>query len=149
MTEVPTDIARLLRERRWAALGTLNAGAPLASMVAYAPEPGLAGLFMHLSGLSLHTRNLLADPRSSLVVTDPDTGTGDPQLLPRVGLTGSVVLLEPGSAEWREARGIYVGRFPDAEPRFDLGDFRLFFFVPEEARYVGGFAKARSYRWGT
>ncbi len=149
MSEVPAEIARLVRERRWAALATLNGGAPLASMVAFAPEPGLAGLFLHLSGLSLHTRNLLEEPRCSIVITDPDLGTSDPQLLPRVGITGSVVLLEPGSAEWREAKEIYVGRFPDAEPRFDLGDFRLFFLVPEDARYVGGFAKARSYRWGS
>jgi len=149
VTEVPEGIALLVRERRWAALATLDDGAPLASMVAYAPEPGLAGLFLHLSELSLHTRNLLADPRASLVITDPDGGEGDPQLLPRVSLTGGVVLLDPDSAEWRAAREIYVARFPDALPRFDLGDFRLFFFVPDEARYVGGFAKARRYRWGT
>ena len=149
MEGVPEGIARLVRERRWAALCTLNGGAPAASMVAFAPEPGLAGLFLHLSGLSLHTRNLLADPRASLAIGDPDTGEGDPQLLPRVSLAGQVVLLDPESAEWDAAREIYVARFPDAAPRFELGDFRLFFFIPEEARFVGGFAKARSYRWGT
>jgi len=45
---------------RWAALATYGDGVPLASMVAYACEPGFAGFLLHLSRLSAHTRNLLA-----------------------------------------------------------------------------------------
>jgi putative heme iron utilization protein len=140
--EIYRDAARLVLEERWAAVATLDDGLPLATMVAYAPEPGLGGLLMLLSGLAAHTRALLGDPRCSLAVTRPDRGEGDPQLLPRVSIQGAVEALEPESPEHAAGKGLYLARFPDAEPRFDLADFVLFRFVPAEARYVGGFARA-------
>ena len=140
--EMYRDAARLVLGERWAAIATLDEGRPLATMVAYAPEPRLGGLLMLLSGLAAHTRALVDDPRCSLAVTRPDTGKGDPQLLPRVSLQGSVQVLEADSPEHAEGKALYLARFPDAEPRFDLADFVLFRFVPEEARYVGGFARA-------
>lgn len=136
------EAADLVLTQRWAALGTLNEGAPLVSMTSYAVEPGLAGILMLLSPLSLHTRNLLDDPRASLAVTRPDTGGGDPQELPRVTLTGSCVALEKGSEADRAGREVYAARYPQAGPRLGLPDMLLFRFVPEEARYVGGFGRA-------
>jgi putative heme iron utilization protein len=140
--EIYEDAARLVLEERWASLATLDDGLPLATMVAYAPEPGLGGLVMHLSGLAAHTRALLDDPRCSLAITRPDGGKGDPQLLPRLSLQGSAEALEPETKKHAAARALYVARFPAAEPRFELADFVLFRFVPAEARYVGGFARA-------
>src|SRR5512140_1537945 len=140
--EMNHDAARLILEERWAALATLDGGLPLATMVAYAPEPSLTGLLMLLSGLAAHTGALLADPRCSLAVTRPDAGTGDPQLLPRVSIQGSAIALEADEPQYGAAKRTYLARFPDAEPRFDLADFVLFRFVPAEARYVGGFARA-------
>jgi len=134
--------ARLLSAHRWAALATLHEGGPLASMVAYAAETDLSALFFHLSGLSAHTRDLLADGRASLCVGEADPGTGDPQTLPRVTLTGRTVALEEGTPPFEAARRLYLARFPDAEIRFGLPDFVLFVFVPEEGRVVGGFARA-------
>lgn len=136
------EIARLVLSQRWGALATLNDGAPLASMVAYAPEPGLAGLLLFLSGLSLHTRNLTADPRTSLVVGQPDPGTGDPQTLPRVSLQGRALEISREAQEFGTAWGHYVARFPEAAPRLNLGDFMLLRLIVDEARYVGGFARA-------
>ena len=141
---VHLEATKLLLEQRWAALATLHEGAPVASMVAYAVEPGLEGLLLFLSGLSAHTGDLLADPRASLAVSSPDTGAGDPQRLPRLGVQGRVTPLDRGSEEFARAGARYVERFPDAMPRFGLADFVLFRFVPEEARYVGGFARATS-----
>lgn len=140
--EVYREAAKLVLEERWAAVATLDGGRPLATMVAYAPEPGLGALVMHLSGLAAHTRALAGDPRCSLAVSRPDGKAGDPQLLPRISIQGAVEPLEPGTAGHAMAKGLYVARFPDAEARFELADFVLFRFVPEEARYVGGFARA-------
>lgn len=136
------EIARLVLAQRWGAVATLNDGALLASMVAYAPEPGLAGLLLFLSGLSLHTRNLASDPRTSLVVTQPDSGIGDPQTLPRVSLQGRVTEIPRDAREFDAAWGCYVARFPEAAPCLGLGDFVLLRLVVDEARYVGGFARA-------
>ena len=139
-SEMYKDAARLVLEERWGSLATLDGGTPVATMVAYAAEPSLGGLLFHLSGMAAHTRNLLEEPRCSLAITRPDTGKGDPQLLPRVSLRGQAVPIDDEAVE--EARALYIARFPDSEQRFELGDFALFRFVPEEARYVGGFARA-------
>ena len=138
--EAYREAARLVLEERWGALATVAEGAPLASMVAYAPEPGLGGLVIFVSQLAAHTRHLLAEPACSLAVTRPDTGTGDPQLLPRISLQGRAEPVDDDAIA--AARSLYLARFPDAAPRFELADFVLFRFVPVEGRYVGGFARA-------
>ena len=56
-------MVNLIRNRRWAALASLGVDGPEASWVAYAPEADFSGFLLHLSTLSAHTRNLLADPR--------------------------------------------------------------------------------------
>ncbi len=141
-SDLALEAARLVRGERWAALATLHEGEPLASHVAYAPEPDLSALVLHLSGMSAHTRDLLADGRSSLAIGRPDTGAGDPQTLARVTLAGRVEPLEEGAPGHGAAKSLYLARFPDAEMRFSLPDFVLFRFLPGAARYVGGFARA-------
>jgi putative heme iron utilization protein len=140
-----SDAARLVVAQRWAALATVSQGRAAGSMVAYAAEPGLRGLLMFLSMLGSHTRDLIADPRSSLVVTAPDPGEGDPQTLPRASLEGAAHEVARHDPEFAGAWACYVGRFPDAAPRIALTDFLLMRFVPERARYVGGFARAATY----
>lgn len=138
-------VAALVRGQRWAALATVDEdGAPHASMVAYAPEADLAGLLLHLSRLARHTRYLLAQPQASLVISAPDTSTGDPQTLPRVAVDGLISAISPDDPAYAAARSCYLARLPDAEPRFDFADFMLLRFEPQNARYVGGFARAHS-----
>lgn len=138
------EIAQLVLDQRWAALATNDGGAPLASMVAYAPQPGLEGVLMFLSGLSAHTRNLRDDPHASLAITVPDQGEGDPQLLPRVTLRGHVSVIARDDPAFAANWDKYVSRFPAAAPRIELGDFDLFRLKVDEVRYVGGFARAVS-----
>ena len=142
---VQLEAARLVVEERWAALATAGDEGPSASMVAYAIEPATLALVMHLSGLSAHTRQLLSTPRASLAISRPDPGQGDPQRLPRIGLTVTVQPLEPGSPEHAAASAAYLARFPDASMRFALADFVLFGCSIDAVRYVGGFARAASF----
>ena len=134
--------ARLLADHRWAALATLGEDGPAVSMVAYAPATDLASLLLFLSNLSEHTRNLIARPGAALVVSEIDTGSGDPQTLARVSVKGTVGIIERTAPEFDGAWRTYVGRLPDAAPRIALGDFSLFRVDIREARYVGGFARA-------
>ena len=136
-------LARLLREGRWAALATHGDGAPLASMVAYACEPGFAGILMHISRLSAHTRNLLASPLASIVISEPDSDrVRNPQTLARVSIQGEARPLREDASGYAEARALYEKRFPDSSPLFGFKDFLLFRLVPREARFVAGFAMA-------
>ena len=141
-TSLELDAARLIRSHRWAALATLGEDGPSGSMVAYAPEADLSALVLFLSGLSEHTRNLLRSPRVSLVISENDPGTGDPQTLARLRVTGTAEIVERTSPEFDAVWQTYIDRLPDAAPRIVLGDFWLFRIVVSEVRYVGGFARA-------
>lgn len=134
--------ASLIRAHRWAALGTTGPEGPSVSFVAYAPETGLDGILVFLSGLSRHTGNLLHDPRASLGVTEVDDGEGDPQTLARVSLHGRVQLVRRESDHFAEKWELYHQRFPAAGRLISLFDFALFRFEIDTARFVGGFAAA-------
>jgi putative heme iron utilization protein len=136
------DIARLIRKERVAALGTLRENSPFVSMIAYAAEPDFGGVLLHLSRLAAHTTQLLAAPQASLLICERDDGRDDPQTLARLTLAGTATPITLASAEHAAARDCYLARLPAAAPLFDFPDFVLFRFVPSEARYVGGFARA-------
>jgi len=134
-------LATLIRSQRSAALGTLREASPFVSMVAYAAEPDFGGLLLHLSRLAAHTRHLLANPQSSLLISERDDERDDPQTLARITLVGAAAPIAAESAAYAAARGSYLARLPAAAPLFEFPDFALFRFVPSQARYVGGFGR--------
>lgn len=138
-------LAALITGQRQAALGTLADGAPFVSMVLYALDgagTGQTSLLIHVSRLSPHTGQLLADPRASLMIAQPDTGEGDPQALPRVTVQTLASALRPEDSGYEQAKASYIARLPQSAFLFSFPDFTLFRLVPSEARYIGGFAKA-------
>ena len=142
-------LRQLLLDQRWAALATLGEdGTPSASFVAYVPEPDFSGFLIHVSRLAAHTRNLLARPRVALGISAPDDGQGDPQLLERITIHAAVSAIPRGTPDYLVARARYVARLPQAEQLFGFEDFVLVRLRPEEARYVGGFARAFTLRGG-
>lgn len=122
----------------------MAAEGPLASMVAFVPDPAWRGVLLHLSTLAAHTRNLAVSERASLVVSAADDGSGDPQELARLTLSGAVTVVAPAAGDYGSARDAYVGRFPASEPRFAFADFHLYRLLPERIHFVGGFARART-----
>jgi len=132
----------LIRHQRWAALATQGSDGPEASWVAYAPEPDCRGFLLHLSTLAAHTRNLLADPRVGLAISEPERTGEDPQQLARVMIQGQVAVLARDHPDYPQAVECYQTRLPDSLPRFELGDFLLLRLTPLRIRWVGGFARA-------
>ncbi len=144
--EVLQKLGQLILEQRWAALATVDGRCqPQASMAAYVPEPGFNGFLLHLSRLAAHTRNLLENPRVSLVISQPDGLNGDPQTLARVSLSGSIRPVERESEAYPQSRACYLARLPDAEQLFAFGDFLLLRLEPEAVRFVEGFGRAFSF----
>ena len=141
--EQGTQVRQLLLTQRWAAVASLREdGGPAAAFVAYVPEPGFNGFLLHISRLAAHTRNLLQRPALALAISEPDTGRGDPQLLARITIQGSASVIPRGTPDYLESRECYLGKLPDAEQLFGFEDFVLVRLHPQEARYVGGFARA-------
>src|SRR5260370_38045504 len=85
-TDRGAEARRLIRRRDHAALATLLDGRPYVSLVATACDSDASPLLL-LSDLAQHTRNLVADPRVSLLFED--TGEhADPLAGPRLTLLG-------------------------------------------------------------
>src|SRR4051812_46983856 len=93
-------IANLIRDQRQGALGTLEEGAPFVSMVAYAAEPHFDGFLLHLSQLSPHTKHIMIDPRTSLLICEQDDGRDDVQTLARVTLVGNTTLIAQNDPDY-------------------------------------------------
>jgi heme iron utilization protein len=141
----PTDdfdasrLARsLLRRSRQGALATLvpGSGDPYCSLVNVASHADGSPILL-ISRLALHTRNILADSRVSLMLDE--RAEGDP-------LEGSRIMLA-GRAE--EAKGDealilrrrYLNAHPSAEVFVNFKDFSFFRICPSAAHLVAGFGR--------
>ena len=135
-------LAILIRETRIAALGTLHDGEPNLAMVAYAVADDFSAFYIHVSKLGKHTTDMEKDPRVSLLITEKDDDRADPQTLARVAIRGVAEILPRTKSDYVEVRNIYLGRFPEAEQLFSLGDFNFWKITPKGGRFVAGFGRA-------
>ena len=147
MDEASADALRdLVRGQPIAALGTLRAGAdgaePFVSMVPVAWVPGTAQALIHVSRLSPHTRDLLDDARTSLLLVAPRQPGDNPLALARLSVQCTAQALAPGSDAAAQARAPYLARFPEAAQTVVLGDFFFVQLQPRSARFVAGFGRA-------
>lgn len=136
-----TSLAALIHSQRIAALGTLRDGFPFVSMVLYAEAADLSTFYLHLSRLAVHTQALRSDPRVGLMISQPDTGSSDPQTLARVSIQGEAAVVAKDSPDFNAAKSLYLAKFPAAELNFGLGDFDLYRITPHTGRYVADFGK--------
>jgi heme iron utilization protein len=126
---------KLLREARSGALATLLPPRqdPYCSLVNVATLADGAPLLL-LSRLALHTRNLLHDPRVSLLLDERKEG--DPLEGARVMLQGSAAATADAHARRR-----YLARQPEAEMFVDFADFGFYRVTLESAHLVAGFGR--------
>ena len=109
-------------------------GFPFASVMPYALGLDGAPLFL-ISGMAIHTQNLLADPRASLLVMQSG-GDADPLGLQRATLLGNVRRIDdPGDS----IRNVYLQRHPNAKHWISFSDFSFFQLEVVDIYYVGGF----------
>ncbi|HEY6908655.1 MAG TPA: pyridoxamine 5'-phosphate oxidase family protein [Myxococcales bacterium] len=134
--EYARALRALLASERQGMLSTLSVrhqGAPFGSMAPYALWESGEPLF-YLSSLAVHTQNVLADPRASLLVSDSSSPALQP---PRATLVGRCVKL----AEAEAAREAFATRHPGSEA-LRLPGFSPFLLHVQEIRWIGGFAAA-------
>jgi len=127
---------RLVRGALKGALGTLerHTGHPYASLVTVATDATGRPVVL-ISRLAVHTQNLVADARASLLFDGTST-TGDPLAGGRVTLVGSARPVEDGAVRRR-----FLSRHPAAEMYVDFPDFGFYVLEPATAHYVGGFGR--------
>lgn len=134
----------LLTGQGWAALATCRDNVPFASMVAFVCAPQFAALVMVLSELAVHTQMMRQNPRAAMVISQPEQAGVDSQTLARVTVTGDVRFVSGSQADYAPWRRFYLGRFPDSQKLFELGDFHIVALIPQNLRVVAGFGQILS-----
>jgi len=110
-------------------------GFPFGSVMPYGLDDHANPIFL-ISTMAMHTHNIQADPRSSLLVTQPEA-VGDPLGAARVTLMGNVLALP--EAEVAEARKLYLERHANSKYWVDFDDFSFYRMDVVDVYYVGGF----------
>jgi heme oxygenase (biliverdin-IX-beta and delta-forming) len=130
-------VQRLLRRSRQGALATLMAGSgdPYCSLVNVASHPDGSPILL-ISRLALHTKNLLADARVSLMLDE--RAEGDPLEGSRIMLSGHAAEIASGDEIVRRR---YLSAHPSAEAFVDFKDFSFFRILPTGTHLVAGFGR--------
>ena len=126
---------KLLREGRSGALATLmqDSGDPYCSLVNVATAADGSPLLL-ISTLAVHTRNILADPRVSLMIDERKQG--DPLEGARIMLLGT-----PEPIADNDIRRRYLVRQPEAEMYVGFTDFSFYRMALKGAHLVAGFGR--------
>ncbi len=110
-------------------------GFPFGSVMPYGLDEHGRPIFL-ISTMAMHTQNLQADARASLLVTEDDAGA-DPLGASRVTLVGNVLPLP--AFEVAEARKLYLASYADSKHWVDFEDFSFHRLDVVDIYYVGGF----------
>src|ERR1700722_11699799 len=122
-------------------IGSLSTGSrkqpgfPFGSGVPYGLDEHGRPVFL-ISTMAMHTQNLQADPRASLLVTQ-DSGDGDPLGASRVTLVGNARPVP--EADVSAAREAYVARHANSKYWVDFEDFAFYRLEVVDIYFVGGF----------
>ena len=110
-------------------------GFPFGSVMPYGLDAHGRPIFL-VSTMAMHTQNLQADSRASLLVTQPDAG-GDPLGASRITLVGNAQPIP--HADVADARALYLERYANAKYWVDFEDFSFYRMDVMDVYYVGGF----------
>lgn len=134
----PGKLAKsLLRRSRQGALATLMpvSGDPYCSLVNLASHPDGSPILL-ISRLAVHTRNILADSRVSLMLDE--RAAGDP-------LEGARIMLSGRAEQAEDERDLlqrrYLNAHPAAEAFVSFKDFAFFRIRPAGTHLVAGFGR--------
>ncbi len=137
----PTFAERTRTQLYLGRVGTLSTmsrkqpGFPFGSVMPYALDSLGRPVFL-ISSMAMHTQNLQADSRSSLMVTDFQPNE-DPLGASRVTLVGNTQKVV--DSERSGARELYLARHSNSKYWVDFEDFHFYRMEVVDLYYVGGF----------
>jgi heme iron utilization protein len=136
--DAPRLTRSLLRRSRQGALATLMAGSgdPYCSLVNVASHPDGSPILL-ISRLAVHTKNLLADHRVSLMLDE--RAAGDPLEGARIMLQGFAE--QAGADDLEILRRRYLNAHPSAQAFVEFKDFSFVRIRPTTTHLVAGFGR--------
>ena len=130
----------LLTAEKLVTLAVVIDGAPVAGVLPFLAEPGLATLLVHTSKLARHSRGLTPGAPFSAAIHLPLAPVLDALQSQRVVLEGHVETVLLG--EQAAITAAWVQAFPSAAMTVGLGDFTFHRLRLEGGRLISGFARA-------
>jgi putative heme iron utilization protein len=121
-------------------ISTVNEqGIPNASYTPFVIDE-LKNIYIYVSGLAIHTQNIYANPRVSVLFIDDESKTKQIFARRRLTFDCTATLLERDSDKWNKVVDQFQARFGEIiEMLRSLPDFRIFQLIPSEGRFVIGF----------
>lgn len=126
-----------MRGHTYGALCTLSKkfnGHPFGSITPYLVDHD-GSLLILISTLAEHTKNILHDPRVSLITHNQNDAHIQAQ--GRVTMVGTAHMIEDKNSVAIR----YLRYFPEAAGYFEMHDFSFYRIVPQTLRFIGGFGK--------
>jgi hypothetical protein len=136
MSNTALEARQFVRRHHHGVLATISkrlSGMPFASVCPFITDHEARPVFL-ISGLAEHTKNLAADPRTSLIV---HPCAENMHAAGRVTLTGKAVNIGRPKAFVKR----YSELMPEAAGYFELDDFNLWRIDIEAIRFIVGFGK--------
>ena len=99
------------------------------------PIDGIGRPIFLISNMAMHTKNIQADYRASLFVSQGATAI--PSVPRGQRFVGDVLPISEDEAG--EALQLYLSRYENSRPWADFKDFGFYHFQPLDIYYVGGF----------
>ncbi len=106
--ETKVVLARLMKTQQVAALGTMHDGYPEVSMVTYLPAPDFSRVYIHISGLARHTKNIQKQPAVGVMICEGNGQGKDPQTLACLSLQGEARVLDLSEPEYARIKAGYL-----------------------------------------
>jgi putative heme iron utilization protein len=136
MSEMGDEARRFVRGQHSGVLSTISKrleGYPFGSVAPFIADHAGRPVIL-ISDIAEHTKNIVADPRVSLIV---QPYSADMQVNGRVTVIGRATRLEE-----KDRLGPRYLRFhPQAESYFAMHDFQFYRIEPLRVRYIGGFGR--------
>lgn len=105
-------------------------------------------IYIYLSELAQHTKNLLANPAASLMMIADESASSNLFARQRLTLQAKAVEIMPDSPEYEQILDKMESELGNTiQVLRTLPDFHLFKFLVQHANYVQGFAKAYALQW--
>jgi putative heme iron utilization protein len=131
------EARQFLRSTRNGLLSTFSSkfsGYPFGSVAPFVLDHSAQPVIL-ISTIAEHTKNIIANPKVSLLVF---AGDADLQANARLTLIGEAIKIEKNDVDLR-AR--YLRHLPQAASYFDMHDFSFYRIHITQARYIAGFGK--------
>nr|1VL7_A Chain A, Crystal structure of a putative heme oxygenase (alr5027) from nostoc sp. pcc 7120 at 1.50 A resolution [Nostoc sp. PCC 7120 = FACHB-418]1VL7_B Chain B, Crystal structure of a putative heme oxygenase (alr5027) from nostoc sp. pcc 7120 at 1.50 A resolution [Nostoc sp. PCC 7120 = FACHB-418] len=140
LEKAQAEYAGFIQEFQSAIISTISEqGIPNGSYAPFVIDDA-KNIYIYVSGLAVHTKNIEANPLVNVLFVDDEAKTNQIFARRRLSFDCTATLIERESQKWNQVVDQFQERFGQIiEVLRGLADFRIFQLTPKEGRFVIGF----------